>query len=236
MDPDIKPYTSREFSVNLEHQLSSRLVAGVRYAHKDLLKAIEDIGVLDAEENEVYLIGNPGFGWTRNDPLHIYDGKTPDGQEYLVPKAVRKYDAVEFRLQGQYREAQFIGSYTWSRLYGNYAGAANSDESGRSDPGVSRAFDLPYYYFDASGSQRNVLGRLGTDRPHTLKLFGSYSLASKLGTTSFGLNQIAYSGTPDSTTVIYLSAPTYPYGRGDMGRTPTVTQTDLMVKHQCCPN
>ena len=103
---------------------------------------------------------------------------------------------------------------------GNSSGQANSDESGRSDPGVSRAFDLPYYYFDASGSQSNVLGRLGTDRPHTLKLFGSYDVESKIGKTTFGVSQMAWSGTPDSTSVIYISAPTFPYGRGDLGRTP----------------
>ncbi|MEJ7606106.1 MAG: hypothetical protein WKF37_07525 [Bryobacteraceae bacterium] len=231
VDPDIKPYTSREFTVNLEHQLAPRLVAGLRYSHKDLLKAIEDIGVLDAEDNEVYLIGNPGFGQTRSDPTKTYDQKTPNGRNFLVPEAKRQYDAVEFRLQGQYNRATFIGSYTWSRLFGNYSGAANSDESGRSDPGVSRAFDLPYYYFDATGSQENVNGLLGTDRPHTFKFFGSYNLNSKLGNTNFGFNQIAYSGTPDTTTIIYLSAPTTPFGRGDLGRTPFLTQSDLFVRH-----
>lgn len=230
IDPDIKPYKAREWSFNFDHSFTNRLVAGVRYVRKDLMRAIEDIGVLDPEGSEVYLTGNPGHGWTRDDPNHIYDGKTPNGN-YLVPKAVRQYDGVEFRLQGQARSFNFVGSYTWSRLWGNYSGAANSDESGRSDPGVSRAFDLPYYYFDASGSQEHVYGLLGTDRPHTFKFFGNYELASKLGRTNFGLNQIAYSGTPDTTTLIYQSAPTQPYGRGDMGRTPVLTQTDLMVSH-----
>lgn len=230
IDPDIKPYKAREFSFNLDHSLSNRLVAGVRYVRKDLMRAIEDIGVLDAEGSEVYLIGNPGFGATRNDPTHTYDGKTPNGT-YLVPEAKRQYDGVEFRLQGQARNFNFIGSYTWSRLYGNYSGAANSDESGRSDPGVSRAFDLPYYYFDDTGSQKHVYGRLGTDRPHTFKFFGNYDLNTKTGRTNFGLNQIAYSGTPDTTTLIYGSAPTEPYGRGDLGRTPFLTQTDLLISH-----
>ncbi len=230
VDPDIKPYKAREFSVNLDHALASRVVVGVRYARKDLLRAIEDIGVLDAVGNEVYLIGNPGFGQTRSDPTHTYDGKTPNGT-YLVPKAERQYDGLEFRIQGQTRSLTFIGSYTWSRLYGNYSGAANSDESGRSDPGVSRAFDLPYYYFDASGSQQYVYGRLGTDRPHTFKFFGSYDVNSRMGKTNFGLNQIAYSGTPDTSTIIFDSAPTEPYGRGDLGRTPVLTQTDLLVSH-----
>ncbi len=230
IDPNIKPYKSREFSASLEHQLASKLVMSVRYTRKDLLRAIEDIGVLDAEDNEVYLIGNPGFGETRN-TASVYGQKTPNGQEFLVPKAVRQYDAVEFRVQGQVGNLYLIPSYTWSRLYGNYSGLANSDESGRSDPGVSRAYDLPYYYFDASGSQKNVFGPLGTDRPHTFKFFGYYDLKSKIGSTLIGVNQVAFSGTPDSTSVIYLSAPTYSYGRGDMGRTPVYTQTDLSVAH-----
>ncbi len=229
-DPNIKPYQSREFSANFEHSFLPRLTGGVRYTHKDLLRAIEDIGVLDADDNEVYLIGNPGLGETRN-TKSVYGAKTPNGKEFLVPKAIRQYDAVEFRLQGQAHNMGFIGSYTWSRLYGNYSGAANSDESGRSDPGVSRAFDLPFYYFDQTGSQKTVLGPLGTDRPHTFKFFGNYDLKSKVGSTNFGLNQIAYSGTPDSSTIIYQSAPTFPFGRGDMGRTPFLTQTDLLVTH-----
>ena len=231
IDPGIKPYKSREFSASVTHQINEKLVASVRYARKDLLRAIEDIGVLDAEENEQYVIGNPGFGQTR-DPKSVYGGKTPNGKEFLVPKAVRQYDGVEFRLDGRYsRNLNVMGSYTWSRLYGNYSGAANSDESGRSDPGVSRAFDLPYYYFDASGSQKNVLGRLGTDRPHTFKGFATYTLNTRAGATYFGLTQNAFSGTPDSTSVIYLSAPTFPYGRADLGSTPFFTQTDLSISH-----
>ena len=231
IDPGIKPYASREFTGTVTREIKAGLLATVRYVHKDLLRGIEDIGVLDAEDNEVYLIGNPGFGQTR-DTKTDYGKKTPNGQEFLVPKAVRKYDGLEFRLDGRYfRKLNVMTSYTWSRLFGNYSGSANSDESGRQDPGVSRAFDLPYYYFDATGSQKNVLGRLGTDRPHTFKGFISYEMRSKLGTTNWGLSQIAFSGTPDTTSIIYLSAPTFPYGRGDMGRTPTLTQTDLNVSH-----
>ena len=119
-------------------------------------------------------------------------------------------------------------SYTYSRLYGNWAGLANSDENGRSDPNVSRAFDLSQGNFDFSG--QNVYGRLATDRPHTLKLFGNYTLDSPLGSTSIGLQQIAYSGTPissevatsfrcSSTAVATLAGPD------------ALTQTDLMLSH-----
>ncbi len=124
-----------------------------------------------------------------------------------------------------------IPARTWDQRTGNWSGLANADESGRSDPGVSRAFDSPYYYIDASGRQENVFGRLGTDRPHEFKLFASYDLKTPLGTTTFGLNETAFSGTPDTTTVIYHTAPTTPFGRADLGRTPFLTQTDLGVYH-----
>ena len=229
IDPDIKPYKSLEATVALDHQFSTKIVGGIRYTHRNLLRAIEDIGVLDENDSEVYLIGNPGFGQTR-DPESVYGGQSPNGT-FLVPKAVRKYHAVELRTQGMFGRFNMLASYTYSRLRGNYSGSANSDESGRQDPGVSRAYDLPFYYFDGSGSQTPAEGPLGTDRPHALKLFAWYSFNSPLGSTSIGVNQVALSGTPDSTTVIYLSAPTFPLGRGDMGRTPTHTQTDLSLNH-----
>jgi hypothetical protein len=229
IDPNIKPYKSLEATIALDHQFSSRIVGGIRYTHRDLLRAIEDIGVLDENDSEVYLIGNPGFGETRN-TNSVYGGQAPNGT-FLVPEAVRKYDAVEVRTQGQFGGFNMLASYTWSHLKGNYSGAANSDESGRQDPGVSRAYDLPYYYFDSSGSQSPAEGPLGTDRPHALKLFAWYSFNNALGHTSIGINQVALSGTPDSTTVIYLSAPTFPFGRGDLGRTPAYYQTDLSLTH-----
>jgi outer membrane receptor protein involved in Fe transport len=229
IDPGIKPYKGNEASLAIDHQFSSKLIGGVRYTRRRLLRAIEDIGVLDAEDNEQYVIGNPGFGQTR-DKSSVYGGTTPNGT-FLVPEAIRNYDAVEFRAQGELGNFNILASYTWSKLKGNYSGSANSDESGRSDPGVSRAFDLPYYYFDASGDQTPKTGPLATDRTHAFKAFAYYRLKSGLGTTVLGVNQLVLSGTPDSTSVIYLSAPTFPFGRGDMGRTPTYSQTDLTLTH-----
>lgn len=229
IDPNIKPYTQREFTIRLDHALTNRLSATIRYSRKQLLKVIEDIGVLDQDGSEQYIIGNPGFGLTRSDPQHIYDGKAPSG-EFLVPKATRNYDGLEFRVQGNIlRNTYMLASYTYSRLFGNYSGLANSDENGRSDPGVSRAFDLPYYYFNSKG--QNAEGRLATDRPHAITFFGSQDVKWAGGTTNIGISQTALSGTPLSTQVIYISAPTFPGGRGDMGRTPFFTQTNVQIKH-----
>jgi hypothetical protein len=230
IDPNLRPYTTREITVALDRMLNSRLQAGVRYTRKQLLRAIEDIGVLNENDTEVYIIGNPGFGLTR-DPGSVYGAKTPDGREFLVPEARRDYDALEFRLEGEIGRTHIIGSYTLSRLYGNYAGLANSDEAGRMDPSISRSFDLPTYYFDSSGRQRNVEGRLATDRPHVFKLFGWREFRNRLGASNIGVTQLAMSGGLDSTTVGYLTAPTFPFGRGDLGRMPVFTQTDLNLTH-----
>ena len=230
IDPDLKPYTSREFTASIDRRLRSRLTIGARYSRKQLLRAVEDIGVLDANDNEVYIVGNPGFGLTRN-TSSVYGGKTPNGQEWLVPKAKRQYDALELRAEGSVRGYSLLASYTLSRLYGNYAGLANSDEAGRMDPSISRSFDLPTYYFDSTGSQRNTEGRLATDRPHVFKLFSWREFSNRFGATSAGITQMAMSGGLDSTTITYMTAPTFPFGRGDLGRMPAFTQTDMNLAH-----
>lgn len=221
IDPTMKPMATDSFDVASDYLLGSATLT-VRYTHKKLLRAIEDIGVLDEFGTEVYTTGNPGYGET--DAGRFQTGL---GQP-LVPKAQRDYDGLEFRIAGRANRVYYNASYTYSRLYGNWAGLANSDEDGRSDPNVSRAFDLSPGNFDGRG--QNVYGRLATDRPHTLKLFGNYLLDSKLGTTSIGVQQLAFSGTPISTTASFL-VPVFVNGRGDLGRTDAFLQTNLMLSH-----
>ena len=227
IDPDIKPMLSREFTVSSEHSFGANMFFSGRYTRKRLVRGIEDIGVLDAQENEVYTIGNPGFGATDSTKF-----TTPNGVP-LTPKAKRDYDAVEFRLdhrltEGALKNFSYFASYTWSRLFGNWAGLANSDEAGRSQPNVSRAFDLSPGNFNQKA--QNVYGRLATDRPHQFKFFGNYFLKTRAGTTSFSLSEIAYSGTPLSSEITFI-VPMFFNGRGDLGRTPFFTQTDGLIAH-----
>lgn len=229
IDTDIKPMSSRQYSLALDHEIKPGMLFNVRYTRSRLVRGIEDIGVLNAEGSEVYTIGNPGFGSTDANTV-----VTPQGVP-LTPKAVRNFDGVEFRLDGRFSEGvlrrlNYNASYTYSRLWGNWGGLANSDENGRSDPNVSRAFDLSPGNFDSKG--QNVYGLLATDRPHTFKLFLNYSQpwGGKSGETLFSINQIAYSGTPLSSTVGFI-VPVFFNGRGDLGRTPALTQTDVLIMH-----
>jgi outer membrane receptor protein involved in Fe transport len=236
IDPDIHATYSRAISFASEHQIHGNMVASVRYTRNRLLYPIEDIGIFDAEENEVYVIGNPGYG-LRSSSINQLNGATlklKAGQS-LFPKAIRNYDGVEFRLDGRlsndswFRGLSYNLSYTYSRLWGNYAGLANSDENGRSQPNVSRAFDLPYGNFDSKGN--NVYGLLNTDRPHVFKMFGAYPIRWKAGNeTTLSVSQYIQSGTPRSTEVVAV-VPVLINGRNDLGRTPVVTQTDVLVAH-----
>lgn len=235
IDPAIHATYSRAFTVASEHQLKGNMVASVRYTRNRLLYPIEDIGIFDAEENEIYVIGNPGYG-LRSTSINELNGAklTLKPGQSLFPKAVRNYDGVEFRLDGRltndgwFKGISYNMSYTYSRLYGNYAGLANSDENGRSQPNVSRAFDLPFGNFDSKGN--NVYGLLNTDRPHVFKLFGAYPVKWAGGETTLSLSQYIQSGTPRTTELVAV-VPVLINGRNDLGRTPAVTQTDILVAH-----
>ncbi len=83
--------------------------------------------------------------------------------------------------------------------------------------------------WDAHGNL-DVLGRLATDRPHVVKLYGAYQfgIGTQIGAFFYG-----GSGTPISTQVVGQDryAPLV-NGRGDMGRTPILTRTDLLLSHE----
>jgi len=223
IDPALKPVEQWEVTFGLDHELSPTTSVGIRYVHKDLVRTIEDVGVIVPGLGEVYIISNPGFGMTKTTLPTQCNGPCPD-----QPPATRNYDGVELRFAKRFeRNWSFNLSYLYSKLWGNYSGLASSDENGRSSPNVNRFFDGLYNSFDASGQP--VFGRLATDRPHQLKLQGIYDLP--WGTT-LSANFYASSGTPVSTVMTEFNIPFFPYGRGDLGRSPTFTQTDLYIQHE----
>ena len=243
IDPDIKPMRQSSFSAGTEYQLNRNSVITVHYVHNDLLQTIEDLGALDAGGNEIYVIGNPGSGLGLETPTAGLTTPFP------TPKVKRQYDALELgyekRFSGNYF---FSANYTLSRLYGNYAGLASSDEITTPTTGVSaataqqqagsisreggnvnRAWDLDEILFDSHGNL-DVLGRLATDRPHAVKLYGAYDFpfGTQIGAFFYGA-----SGTPMSTYVTTVNQiPLFVEGRGDMGRTPKLTRTDLLLTHE----
>ena len=232
VDPNLDPFQQTEFTVGAERQLSTNYVFRVRYTYKNVDEAVEDAGIVNEAGSEAYIIGNPGRG------LHLQTLEALGYVKSIRPE--RRYDGLEFVLEKRLSNNwYFNANYTYSRLYGNYTGLASSDEAhlvnGRLSPGVSRAFDLPFIGFNATGEPDN--GRLPTDRPHVFNIYGAYIfdwMGSRSNTTEISAFQTVTSGTPQTTSIYGQSSvtPQIFYPRGDLGRTPTFSQTDLNITHR----
>jgi hypothetical protein len=252
VDPDIKPMKQASVSGGVEYQLGRNSVLTAHYIHNDLQETIEDIGFLTATGDEGYVIGNPGRGLSA---LQYPSGGTPAG--FATPRPKRQYDALELGYNKRFSNNWFFSAnYTLSRLYGNYAGLASSDEittptTGGSSataqqqagsiarPGgnTNRAWDSDELLWDSHGNV-GLLGRLATDRPHVVKLYGAYEFpfGTQVGAFFYG-----GSGTPVYTYVTSThSADLFVEGRNgwydngrviDGKRTPALYRTDLLLSH-----
>jgi hypothetical protein len=221
IDPDLKPMRQEEASAGIEHQLNDRMAISARYVHKQVDRAIEDTGSLDAQGNEIYVIANPGEGLT---------SLAFTNPAVALPKAKRDYDSVEFAFEKRLASNWYLRtSYLWSRLFGNYSGLSQSDENGRTSPNVGRLFDYPAMMFDEHGQP--VYGPLASDRPSQFKTQFIYQF--NFGTT-VGVNEYIASGLPVSREIGIFPGSNYPVqylGRESDGRTPVYSQMDLYVQH-----
>jgi len=228
IEPDMKPMENWEGQVGVEHQLNSSIQLGARLVHKEIVRTIEDVGLLWPGVGEVYIISNPGEGVTA-------------GYDLPYVKPVREYDALEFTFDKRFADNWSLRAYyTLSRLWGNYSGLSNSDEQnavgdpldpvntgGRRTPNTSRLWDVAGSAYDENGDP--VYGRLPTNRTHQLGAQFLYTFPIGF---NVGVNQYIGSGTPVSTMgSIPSNNAFYPYGRGDQGETPWLTQTDLTLNY-----
>lgn len=227
VDPDIKAFRQSEYTIGLERAIGSDFLLRSRYTHKQVDVAVEDIGI-PTPGGEAYVIGNPGFGLAR---------QIAEASGFESIEAVRDYDAFEIGLDKRFvNNFYFNANYTFSRLFGNYAGLASSDEvtggTGRQSPNVNRNFDLPFIGFTADGVPDN--GRLATDRPHVFKAYGAYEIPfSSSNSTEISGFTTAQSGSPLTTRyTVFGVAGQILNGRGDLGRTEIFTQTDLGIRHR----
>jgi|HubBroStandDraft_6_1064221.scaffolds.fasta_scaffold01789_2 hypothetical protein len=280
--PGVKPYRQHEIVAGVDFQIARDWAFEARYDRRRLDHVIEDASLADPTNFEMYTIVNPGQGVNKTldgyanylqsigsafgIPNFAFNANPDPAAQFGTcptcpnnPVAIRNYDGLEIRLTKSASKG-FAGmfSYTYSSLWGNYTGLTTTDQidggtTGRNSPDTTRAFDEPFYYFGANGKSTN--GPLPTDRPNTFKGNAYYNLPWKGMTTTFGLFQVAYEGSPMSSfTDVGLSnggspfEATYIFGRGKWvpvsgaqgaiafgnpynRRTPWYTQTDLNVGH-----
>lgn len=251
LDKNVKPMSSDTIHAGVEWEVKRNMVFTGRYVRNKLNRTIEDMGVLDAQGNEVYRYGNPGEGSNLAEPASGASCPITVGGVCAVPmpQAKRVYDAMELSFSRRFGGGWlFNASYVYSRLWGNYSGLQSTDEIRPATLGyafggnqtffgqiyrpggnANRYFDLDEALYDAHGNN-GLYGSLPTDRPHVFKFYGAKQF--KFGTEIGGFFR-AMSGTPLTTQVNTINGiPVYVEGRGDMGRTPMFNQTDLMVAHE----
>src|SRR5207253_4836235 len=125
-------------------------------------------------DGNTYFIFNPGRNETGTPVRAACDRDVSTGR---IPRcfgsAQRFYGAVEFTATKRFtHNYQFIATYVYSSLTGNYEGLFRND-NGQSDPNITSLFDL-------QSLLDNTYGRLPNDRPHQLKFNGSYKTPFKL--------------------------------------------------------
>ena len=245
--PNLKGQYLDEVVAGINYDVGYDLVLGVGYIYRSLGNIVEDMSV-DGGSN--YIIGNPGVA---PDPQQIAELQakvaslqtatpTPANLDSLqrvqaqldayraigrlFPKAKRVYNALVLtankRLSSRFG---IIANYTYSRMIGNYPGTydGTADEN---LPNFSSQYDL-------TDLLANRNGPLPNDRPHNLKLLGTYQQPIRTsGTLTIGLTFSAYSGRPINVLgahPIYGASQVFLLARGSGGRTPMVSQFDLHV-------
>ncbi|HEY0320725.1 MAG TPA: TonB-dependent receptor [Pyrinomonadaceae bacterium] len=162
IDPDLKPQTVNELTAGIEYEIVKDLALSARGIYRSQGSVIED-GSFD--NGTTYFLFNPGESQTEKLAQQTLGAG--------FGRARRYYRAVEFSATKRFsNNYQFIASYVYSSLIGNYEGIFRND-NGQSDPNITSLFDLV-------GLLDNTYGRLPNDRPHVLKFDGAYQTPFKL--------------------------------------------------------
>lgn len=219
-DRSMKAMSQQEITLGVEKLLAEDISGTVRVLWKHMRRAIEDIGVR-TPGGTIWWIGNPGYGVTLTEKNGgELEDKYPD-----TPRAKREYVSVNISLDKRLSNNWMAGgSYTWSRLWGNYSGLANA-VTGQLYPNELSLFDRWNRALDKNLDPLD--GILWTDRPHAFKFYGSYTFDFGL---TLGVLSHARSGIPISRRV---DSPSYwfPDGLLTDGRTPFIWTTDLYAEY-----
>jgi hypothetical protein len=151
-------------------------------------------------------------------------GNPGRGDFSAFPEVKREYTAMELSLQQRAGERlNLLASYVLSRSYGNYPGMFQ--EWGFEQPNGSAYYDRVEALVDAEGLLPN-------DRPHVLKVAGSYHARSGV---VMGVVGTWASGTPKNEMGSFAEG--YPLAmflqpRGTAGRTPSIWDLDLRATYE----
>jgi hypothetical protein len=216
-DPGLKPQSIREFTAGVEYEIGGEVVLGTRGIYRAMVNVVEN-GSFD--DGDTYFIFNPGRLGPGTVEEAACEGDPAAGRApQCFGRAQRFYRAIEFTARKRFtNNFQFIASYVFSSLIGNYEGLFRND-NGELDPNITSLFDL-------QSLLTNSYGRLPNDRPHQFKFNGSYRTPWKLLLSG---NFYAQSGVPFNELIphpIYGNNQSFGERRGT-AIVPTVAADDL---------
>jgi outer membrane receptor protein involved in Fe transport len=170
IDAGLKPQDVKEWTGGIQYEFDGGVTLGFRGIYRYQGQVIED-GSFD--DGDHYFLFNPGRRGNGGASTTTEDLACADPAIGCFGPARRYYRALEFTATKRFtNNYQFIASYVYSSLIGNYEGLFRND-NGQSDPNITSLFDLVSLL-------KGMYGRLPNDRPHQLKLDGSYRTPWKL--------------------------------------------------------
>jgi outer membrane receptor for Fe3+-dicitrate len=219
VDSGLKGQFINEWIGGYEYEVRPNFALGVKMTYRNLGRVIEDF-LVPSEGN--YFIANPGEG-TLGKTLAFYDlvHTAP------APKAERKATAFELTARKRFSDNwQFLASYVWERLEGNYDGTFQNS-TGQLDPNINSAFDYADFLVNAGG-------RLSAERQNQFKFDGSYQFKGGLDGLNIGFSTYWFSGLPLTAygySFAYQNWEYYLTPRGSLGRGPSYWEANLHVDY-----
>ena len=256
--PRLQGQYNQQFQVGYEQEIIEDLTLGVRWLHTDLGRAVEDISTngglnfiianpgvavdpddIAAQEAECNDLDAQLNSLDVDDPMRAQIARELQRCEFLndafgkvgdlFDKPRRNFDAFTFEVKKRFAKNWILlGSYTFSRLVGNYDGFVDPI-TGAINLGSSVQFDIPELV-------RNSFGPLSFNVPHRIKLDGFYSFdLQEAGRLTLGTSFRYNSGYPISlrggNNRYPGSFPTYIVPRGAGGRVEPNYQWNLSLSY-----
>ena len=206
-DPNSRGQHFDEFTLGYERSVGTQHHIGVRGVRRDLRWVVEDaIAEHASADAPSWILGNPGRGLLSH-----------------VKRATRRYSGLELLVERSGAGSlRYTASYVLSRTTGNYSGEFESDTRVPASH-AQQALDWPVQWTHDTGPLPN-------DRPHLVKLSGSYRMRGNLTVGGVG---VFASGTPISEFAAdpYAYDRTHVRDRGAVGRTPNIWNADVRLSY-----
>lgn len=187
IDPDAKATVFSEVVTGVEYEPIAGLNVGARYVYRNLDRLLEDVTMFPLVAGDLGLPGADSVDYILTNPGPATP--TAGGLGASFEKPVHTYHSIELTADRRFRDSWSLHtSYRYSRLRGTVEGFFR-DDNGQSDPGITSLYDFPTNdpsyrtigvpQFGYRGDIR-YLGELGEgplplDRPHQVKIYGSYA-------------------------------------------------------------